>query len=97
MDNTPDRKFLRIKKPDSKFFITVNRFGELFEEISALLKKMGDSLHQGKIEKNPIRIPGSYCSCDFCDLRDTCRHPDPRNVFAKNPAEEVPCHAPMDE
>lgn len=86
MDATEDRKFLRIKKNDSPFFITLERFGTLFEEISLLLKDMGNALHQGRIEKNPIRIGSSYCSCDLCDLRDYCRHPEPRNVFA--PAEE---------
>lgn len=88
MDATEDRKFLRIKQNDSPFFITLERFGTLFEEISNLLKDMGDSLHQGKIAKNPIRIGSAYCSCDKCDLKDYCRHPEPRNVFADTDGEE---------
>lgn len=82
MDSTETRTFLKIKDNDSKYLIPQAKFGELFEEICALLKAMGDSLHQGKIAKNPIRIGSEYHSCDKCDLKPYCRHPQPRDVFA---------------
>ncbi|MBO5214338.1 MAG: PD-(D/E)XK nuclease family protein [Clostridia bacterium] len=82
MDNTEERKFLRIKQNDSPFFITAEQFGKLFGQISDLLQKMGNALHEGKVEKNPIRIGSAYCSCNYCDLKDYCRHETPRDVFA---------------
>ncbi len=82
MDNTETRKFLQIKKNDSPYFITLERFGRIFEEITDLLREMGNGLHRGSAEKNPIRIGSSYCSCDKCDLKDYCRKPDPKDALA---------------
>lgn len=93
MDPTEEQIYIRISKKTrnrSEFLVSAERFGELFGQISDLLKKMGDELHRGKIDKNPIRMGAAYCSCDRCDLRDYCRHPEPRNVFA---SEEVDTHA----
>ncbi|MBQ4323872.1 MAG: hypothetical protein IJC19_08020, partial [Clostridia bacterium] len=90
MDPTEDRRYIRIKKRSesrSEALIPVERFGELFDQISDLLKKMGDELHGGKVAKNPIRIGSKYCSCDKCDLKYYCRHPEPRNVFAAEEGE----------
>jgi ATP-dependent helicase/nuclease subunit B len=81
MDASEERKFLKIKKADSPFFVTEERFGELFESIEGLLKKMGDALHTGQVDKNPIRIGNLYNSCEHCDLKNYCRHPDPQDVL----------------
>jgi hypothetical protein len=93
MDDTPDRRYLRIVKSSSPYLITEAAFGKLFEDITLLLQKMGDSLHRGAIDKNPIAIGRDYESCRFCDLKDYCRHPEPRNALID---EEVTEHAPMD-
>lgn len=93
MDNTEERKFLRIKKNDSPFFVTLEQFGKLFQQISDLLQKMGNALHEGRVEKNPIKIGSAYCSCDKCDLKEYCRHEAPRDVFADR---EEETHAKVD-
>lgn len=93
MDDTPDRRYLRIVKSSSPYLITEAAFGKLFEDITLLLQKMGDSLHRGAIDKNPIAIGRDYESCRFCDLKDYCRHPEPRNALID---EEVTDRAPMD-
>lgn len=83
MDNTEERKFLRIKKNDSPYFITLEQFGRLFRQITDLLQDMGNALHEGRVGKNPIKIGSAYCSCDKCDLKEYCRHLPPRDVFAQ--------------
>lgn len=84
MDGTEEKIFINIsvKGKKSPSLVTQERFGELFEEICTTLRKMGDALHQGKIDKNPIRIGSAYCSCDRCDLKRYCRHSEPRNALA---------------
>ncbi len=82
LDHTQERKFLRIKD-QSPFLITLEEFGNLFESISALLKKMGDALHRGAVEKNPVKMGNLYDSCRYCDLREVCRHPEARNGFLR--------------
>ncbi len=87
MDNTEERLFLKVPA-DSPFFITLERFGKLFDEITELLKTMGNQLHAGAIAKNPIKIRSHYNSCQYCDLRDYCRHPEERDVFASEQGKE---------
>lgn len=94
MDATEERKFLRIKDNSSKFLITLEQFGTLFGQISRCLAEMGNELHRGKIAKNPLKIGREYESCRFCDLRFTCRHPEPRDVFA--PEGKETAHAQVD-
>lgn len=81
MDNTEDRRFLQVK--NDAFLVTAEQFGKLFEQISDLLRKMGNALHQGSVVKNPVKIGSLYCSCEYCDLREYCRHQEPRDVFAQ--------------
>ena len=94
MDATEERKFLRIKDNSSKFLITLEQFGTLFGQISRCLAEMGNELHRGRIAKNPLKIGREYESCRFCDLRFTCRHPEPRDVFA--PEGKEAAHAQVD-
>ncbi len=81
MDGTEDRRFLQVK--NDAFLVTAEQFGKLFEQISDLLQKMGNALHQGSVAKNPVKIGSLYCSCEYCDLREYCRHREPRDVFAQ--------------
>ncbi len=89
MDPTEERMFVRIPSGGKKSLSlkTQEEFGTLFEEICQILQKMGDGLHRGEIGKTPIRIGSGYCSCDRCDLKDYCRHPEPRNAMAPEEGE----------
>jgi len=91
MDSTEDRAYLRIPKKSeakSKYIVTLEEFGDLFNKIVEQLRKMGNALHEGKVGKNPIRIGSKYCSCDHCDLKYYCRHPEPRQT--KEPDGDAP-------
>ena len=87
MDPTEKRIYIRVSARSASL-VTQERFGELFEQITDLLEAMGNELHRGRIEKNPIRIGGGYCSCENCDLKYYCRHPEPRNVLASEGGKE---------
>lgn len=87
MDSSPDRRYLRIPvKPrkDADYLATLEQFGSLFEKITEQLRRMGNALHEGKVNKNPIRIGSKYCSCDRCDLKYYCRHPEPEEKLLQN-------------
>ncbi len=90
MDNTENQVFLRVPA-DSPFFITLERFGKLFDDITGHLERMGNLLHTGAIAKNPIKINNEFHSCQYCDLREYCRHPEERDVF-ENPQGKEPEH-----
>lgn len=83
LDPTPERKYLGIKiqkQATSKKLVTEEEFGRIFDSIRDSFRRMGNALHEGRLEKNPIRIASSYCSCEKCDLRHYCRHPEPQRV-----------------
>lgn len=85
MDPTEDLRYLRIEKAKqetSEFLATAEDFGEIFEQIQTLLRRMGDEILQGKLTKNPMRIGSKYDSCQYCDLRYYCRPPEVQDVGA---------------
>ena len=77
MDNTEKRLYLKIQKNDSPYFISLSEFNEHFKKITGLLQEMGNCLHAGVVDKNPVKID-SYHSCEKCDLKNYCRPPEPR-------------------
>jgi hypothetical protein len=87
MDSSPDRRYLRIAskpKKNADYLATLEQFGALFEKITDQLRRMGNALHEGRVDKNPIRIGSKYCSCDHCDLKYCCRHPEPEEKLLQN-------------
>jgi ATP-dependent helicase/nuclease subunit B len=80
MDNTENQVFLRVPL-NSEFFLTLEEFGKLFQDVCGHLNKMGDLLHQGAIGKNPIKIQ-QFHSCRYCNLKPYCRHPEERDAAA---------------
>ncbi|MBP3301060.1 MAG: PD-(D/E)XK nuclease family protein [Clostridia bacterium] len=92
MDPTEERLYLKISKKTqsrSDYLVTQERFGEIFEGIVSTLRKMGNELHGGKLEKNPMRIGSKYDSCAHCDLKYYCRAPEPRDVLAEEEAKRA--------
>ncbi len=80
MDDTETWKFLKLKKNSDGFLMTAEEFGRKFEEITELLKKMGNALHQGQTAKNPKKIGSLYNSCERCDLKDYCHRPEIQEI-----------------
>ncbi len=73
MDTTENGEFLPdVKKSEN--LATIEEFGQLFGHIEKLLAKMGNGLLSGRIEKNPVTLPGDRDggTCKYCDFAPYC-------------------------
>jgi ATP-dependent helicase/nuclease subunit B len=73
MDTTESGEFLPDVKKDENL-ATIEEFGQLFGHIEKLLAKMGNGLLAGRIEKNPVILPGDRDggTCKYCDFAPYC-------------------------
>ena len=73
MDMTEGQEFLPdVKKAEN--LATADEFGRLFSHIERLLSRMGRGLRSGRIEKDPVRMPGDKedGACKYCDFAPYC-------------------------
>ena len=52
--------------------ITLEQLGLLHKKINSLVKKMGNELQNGVIERAPIKNSTHLNTCDYCDYSDIC-------------------------
>ena len=52
--------------------ITLEQLGLLHKKINSLVKKMGNELQNGIIERSPIKNSTHLNTCDYCDYSDIC-------------------------
>jgi len=76
---------IAIKK-DS--FILKQNFDLLFKYIENILKKMGNDIHSGRIEKNPVE-DSNIDSCKFCDIRNICGFNGKKRTLQKFKMDDV--------
>lgn len=53
-------------------FASYEELGKIAKKINNLIAQMGNDLHSGKIEQNPIYGAGHDNTCEFCDYYDVC-------------------------
>lgn len=53
---------------------SLEELGRISKKIDNLIIKMGDSLHNGKISQNPIKLPSHRYPCEFCDYQSVCKN-----------------------
>ena len=52
--------------------ITLEHLGLLHKKVNSLVKKMGNELQNGVIERAPIKNSTHLNTCDYCDYSDIC-------------------------
>ena len=71
-------KFLPVKYTKKSgltgSIVTLEEIGMISRKVDALVKEMGDSLHDGKIMQHPINGKNYDKTCEFCDYIDICRN-----------------------
>lgn len=67
---------------------TIEQFGVLVRHIEELLKKMGNTLHSGRITVSPLDGCGSS-ACKYCDYSYVCNHTDQAEKIASMSVDEV--------
>ena len=71
-------KFLPVKYTKKSgltgSIVTLEEIGMISRKVDALVKEMGDSLHDGKIMQHPISGKNYDKTCEFCDYIDICRN-----------------------
>lgn len=50
----------------------LEELGRIHRRVNDLIAEMGINLHQGKIERNPVRNKNHKTTCDYCDYADVC-------------------------
>lgn len=53
-------------------FASYEELGKIAKKINSLIAQMGNDLHEGKIEQNPIDGAGHDTTCEYCDYFDVC-------------------------
>ncbi len=53
-------------------FASLEGLGKIAKKINSLVAEMGNSLHAGHIEQNPIDGKNHDKTCEFCDYADVC-------------------------
>lgn len=81
MDNEKSGMFIPVKydKKDNCFkgsLIGLKEMGLLSDKVSSILKQMGDSLHNGEIQAEPVysvhQTSAYYDACTYCDYKSVC-------------------------
>ena len=53
-------------------FASLEGLGRIAKKIDTLIAEMGNGLHAGHIEQNPINGKDHNYTCDYCDYSDVC-------------------------
>lgn len=53
-------------------FASLEGLGRIAKKINTLIAEMGNGLHAGHIEQNPINGKDHNYTCDYCDYSDVC-------------------------
>lgn len=65
-------------------FASYEELGIIAKKIISLIAQMGNSLHCGNINQNPINMKNHDKTCDYCDYKDVCAN---RRIIEPNEAE----------
>lgn len=52
--------------------VSLEELGMMHKKINAFIKNMGDELHNGNIQRSPVKNKNHKNTCDFCDYADVC-------------------------
>lgn len=76
MENGVNGRFIPVsydKKGNLKgCFASLEGLGRIARKINSLIAEMGNGLHSGHIEQNPIDGKDHTFTCDYCDYADVC-------------------------
>ncbi|MCD7723125.1 MAG: PD-(D/E)XK nuclease family protein [Clostridiales bacterium] len=76
MEEKLERKYIPVKKAKngdiSGSVATLGELGKISKKVERLVAQMGESLHRGNIEQNPIDGKHHDKTCEFCDYSAVC-------------------------
>ncbi|MCD7872211.1 MAG: PD-(D/E)XK nuclease family protein, partial [Clostridiales bacterium] len=67
-------------------FASFEELGVISRKIENLIKQMGNELHKGIIDQNPVNGIGHEKTCEYCDYSDVCAN---RRIIDKNEMKQI--------
>ncbi len=89
MDKKCEGIFLPVKINEktgelSGNLISLEALGRLASKMDAIIKDMGDSLHEGRVDARPLMGGGYTKTCEYCDYKDICMLKKPNYRYIEN-------------
>lgn len=71
-------RFVNVKTDKNSNYsgnvLTLEELGAVSRKINRLIVEMGESLHKGQINQNPIKCGSDNFACTYCEYADVCKN-----------------------
>ena len=76
MEHEVKGEFIPVKKDKNGILkgsiASLAELGRIHKKVNSLVAEMGNTLHDGRIYRNPVKNKNHKNTCEYCDFKDVC-------------------------